>query len=130
MKEKLLYVILTCLLLAGCSRPGTSPAAEGDKRDHQQERIQRVGNGLIPLAGEDAIEWRNPRPLAERMAHYGVPKAFAFTFLLGKMVLNPALEVKLLSTLEFQGWSSLAAGRHHPPPILRNGYIHTRNVSR
>lgn len=61
MKKALLQVALVCLILTACARPGTSP---GSDNHLQEERIQRVENGLIPLTAEDAIEWRNPTSLA------------------------------------------------------------------
>jgi CubicO group peptidase (beta-lactamase class C family) len=61
------------LLLGGCGRPAATPTAEADLSNSVQERIQRVENGLIAVTAEGGLELGDPKTLAERMKHYGVP---------------------------------------------------------
>jgi len=61
------------LLLGGCGQPVATPTTEADPSDPVQERIQRVENGLIPVTAEGGLELGDPKTLAERMEHYGVP---------------------------------------------------------
>jgi len=61
------------LLLGGCGQPVAAPTVEADPSGPIQERIQRVENGLIAITAEGELELGDPKTLAERMEHYGVP---------------------------------------------------------
>ena len=61
------------LLLGGCGQPVATPTTAADPSDPVQERIQRVENGLIAVTAEGGLELGDPKTLAERMEHYGVP---------------------------------------------------------
>jgi CubicO group peptidase (beta-lactamase class C family) len=61
------------LLLGGCGQPVATPTTEADPSDPVQERIQRVENGLIAVTAEGGLDLGDPKTLAERMEHYGVP---------------------------------------------------------
>jgi CubicO group peptidase (beta-lactamase class C family) len=61
------------LLLGGCGQPVAAPTIEADPSGPVQERIQRVENGLIAVTAEGGLEMGDPKTLAERMEHYGVP---------------------------------------------------------
>jgi len=61
------------LLLGGCGQPVATPTTEADPSGPVQERIQGVENGLIAVTAEGGLELGNPKTLAERMEHYGVP---------------------------------------------------------
>jgi CubicO group peptidase (beta-lactamase class C family) len=61
------------LLLGGCKQPTGTPASEADLSSSVQKRIQRVENGLIAVTEDRELDLGNPRTLAERMEHYGVP---------------------------------------------------------
>jgi CubicO group peptidase (beta-lactamase class C family) len=61
------------LLLGGCGQPVAAPSTEAAPSDPVQERIQRVENGLIAITPEGELEKGDPKNLAERMEHYGVP---------------------------------------------------------
>jgi CubicO group peptidase (beta-lactamase class C family) len=60
-------------LLTGCGKPAALPASEAIGSDPAPERIRRVEEGLLPLTAEGQVEWDDPRTLAERMEHYGLP---------------------------------------------------------
>jgi CubicO group peptidase (beta-lactamase class C family) len=61
------------LLLGGCGGPLATPTLQADLPGSVEERIQRIENGLIAVTASGEIESGEPKPLAERMAHYGVP---------------------------------------------------------
>jgi CubicO group peptidase (beta-lactamase class C family) len=65
--------LMLTLLLGGCGQPVATPTIEADPSDPVQERIQRVENGLIAVTAEGGLELGDPKTLAERMKHYGVP---------------------------------------------------------
>jgi CubicO group peptidase (beta-lactamase class C family) len=74
MKKKPLFLILALASLVGsCGRRVAKPTSEAEPRGSAQERVQGVENGLIAMTAEADFKWGDPRPLAERMAHYGVP---------------------------------------------------------
>jgi CubicO group peptidase (beta-lactamase class C family) len=67
------FALTLTLLLGGCGQPVAPRTTEADPSDSVQGRIQRVENGLIAVTAEGELEWGDPKTLAERMEHYGVP---------------------------------------------------------
>jgi CubicO group peptidase (beta-lactamase class C family) len=61
------------LLLGACGGPSAVPTTDSDLPSSVQERIQRVENGLLAVTASGELESGDPKALAERMAHYGVP---------------------------------------------------------
>jgi CubicO group peptidase (beta-lactamase class C family) len=61
------------LLLGGCGQPVARPTIEAGPSAPVQERIQRVENGLIAITAEGELDLGDPKSLAERMEHYGLP---------------------------------------------------------
>jgi CubicO group peptidase (beta-lactamase class C family) len=65
--EALAIALALALLLGGCGQPVL------DRAGAVEARIQRVENGLIAVTADGEIELGDPKTLAERMEHYGVP---------------------------------------------------------
>lgn len=59
-------------MLVSCGRTTPSPTPPTSESP-LDERIQRSENGLIPLTVQGEIEGAEPKNLADRMEHYGVP---------------------------------------------------------
>ena len=59
-------------MLISCGRTAPSPTPPSAEFP-LDERTQRSENGLIPLTAEGEIEEAEPKNLADRMEHYGVP---------------------------------------------------------
>ncbi|MFN2290499.1 MAG: serine hydrolase domain-containing protein [Anaerolineae bacterium] len=74
MKRRTVWMVLAVsLLLLACGQPTAAPAADGAPSRADLERIQQVENGLIPVTPDGWFEFGNPKSLAERMEHHGVP---------------------------------------------------------
>ena len=68
MRKRLGYALLALVLLpSGCTRGKDASVST------KAERIERVEQGLVPLSASGQPEWGRSVPLADRMAHYGVP---------------------------------------------------------
>ena len=65
--------VALALLLGACGGPAAIPTTDPDLPSSVQERIQRVENGLLAVTTDGQLESGDPKTLAERMAHYGVP---------------------------------------------------------
>jgi CubicO group peptidase (beta-lactamase class C family) len=70
---------LAIVLLVSCGAPPAAPTptptptTEVQPSVEQQDRIQQVEQGLIPLTPGGDLDFEDRRPLAERMEYYGVP---------------------------------------------------------
>jgi CubicO group peptidase (beta-lactamase class C family) len=106
------------LLLGGCGQPVATLTSEADPPGPLQERIQRVENGLIAVTTEREFEWGDPKTLAERMEHYGVP----------------GVSIAVINDYQLEwakGYGVLEAGRNEPvtPDSLFNAGSIAKPVS-
>ena len=103
------------LLLGGCGGPAATTAIEAGRSDPVQERIERVENGLIAITPEGQLDLGDPKTVAERMAHYGVP----------------GLGIAIIDDYQIEwakGYGVLEAGGHEP--VTADSLFHAGSIAK
>ena len=64
-----MVLLALSVLLVACGQPAATPASQGAPSPADQERIQQVENGLIPVSPDGLFDFANPQTLTARMEH-------------------------------------------------------------